>query len=82
MTLLATQKNKMNWNRPNESAIRWRVLKLFDQGDSSSAVQYFAAKDSHYDTLFPKLKRSLAKIVNLCFSVWIKVYLQDLCVVN
>ena len=25
-------KKKKNWNRPNESATRWRVLKLFDQG--------------------------------------------------
>ena len=32
MTLLPTQQKKKNWNRPNESATRWRVLKLFDQG--------------------------------------------------
>ena len=36
---------------------------------SSYKVQYFAAKNVHYYTLFPKLKRSLAKIVNLGFSV-------------
>ena len=27
-------------------------------------------KNSQYDMFFPKLKRSLAKIVNLCFSVY------------
>ena len=32
MTLLPRQQQKKNWNRPNESAIRWRVLKFFDQG--------------------------------------------------
>ena len=37
---------------------------------SSSKVQYFAAKNSYYHTFFLKLKRSLAKIVNLGFSVY------------
>ena len=37
---------------------------------SSSKVQYFTAKNSHYYTFFPKLKRNLAKIVNLRFSVY------------
>ena len=37
---------------------------------SSSKVQYFAEKNSPYYTFFPELKRhSLAKIVNLGFSV-------------
>ena len=37
--------------------------------NSSSKVQYFAAKNSQYYMYFPKLKRSLVKIVNLGFSV-------------
>ena len=36
---------------------------------SASKVQYFAGKNSHHDTFFPKLKHSLTKIVNLGFSV-------------
>ena len=32
MTLLPIQQKKKNLNRPNKSATRWRVLKLFDQG--------------------------------------------------
>ena len=36
---------------------------------SSSKVQYFTVKNSHYDTFFPKLK-SLAKIVNSDFFVY------------
>ena len=32
-----------------------------------SKVWYFAAENSHYYTFFPKLKRGLAKIVNLGF---------------
>ena len=35
----------------------------------SSKVQYFATKNSQYYTFFPKLKLSLAKIVNFGFSV-------------
>ena len=35
MTLLPTQQKKQNWNRPNGSTTRWRVLKLFDQGGIS-----------------------------------------------
>ena len=37
---------------------------------SSSKVQYFAAKNSYYYTFFPKLKHSLAKNVNLGFSMY------------
>ena len=37
---------------------------------SASKVQYFAGKNSHYDTFFFKLKRSLAKYINLSFSVY------------
>ena len=37
---------------------------------SSSKVQYFTAKDSEYETFFPKLLRSLAKTVNLVVSVY------------
>ena len=35
----------------------------------SSKVQYFAVKNFHYDTFFPNLKHSSAKIVNSCFSL-------------
>ena len=38
---------------------------------NSSKVQYFAVENSHYDTFFPKLKHSLAKIVSLGFSVFV-----------
>ena len=31
--------------------------------------QYLIAKNSHYDTFYPKLKRGLAKIPNFSFSV-------------
>ena len=38
---------------------------------SSSKVEYFAAENRYYDKLFPELKRSLEKMVNLGFSVLI-----------
>ena len=37
---------------------------------SLSIVQYFAVKNSYYDTFFPKVKHSLATIVNLGFSAY------------
>ena len=40
MTLLPTQQKKKNWNRPNESATRGRVLKLFNQGGISVDKDY------------------------------------------
>ena len=44
MTLLPTQQKKKNWNRPNESATRWRVLKLFDQGGMCRSGKPFKKK--------------------------------------
>ena len=43
---------------------------------SSSKVQYFAAKNSYYYTFFPKLKGSLAKIINLGFSVCVYILIM------
>ena len=40
MTLLPTQQKKKNWNRQNESATRWRALKLFNQGGIMRIPKY------------------------------------------
>ena len=43
---------------------------------SSSKLQFFAAKDSQYNTFILKLKRTVAKIVNLGFFVDIYLNIQ------
>ena len=52
MTLLPTQQKK-NWNRPNESATRWRVLKLFDQG-GKTGLHHFSETSFHRIVVLPK----------------------------
>ena len=73
MALLPTQQKKKNWNRPSESATRWRVLQLFDQG--GIAFDYTGT-----DTIrqVNKYLLTILKMENLhFFQKQIKIYLNS-----
>ena len=77
MTLLPTQRKK-NCNRPNASATRWRVLKLFDEGgicqriiqSSKDFLNAFSGIDSSF---LPRILFCLLSTENGCLEmvIWV-----------
>ena len=70
MTLLPTQQKKKNWNRPNESATRWRVLKLFDQGGIYMCMYVYILQHNRQEVQALWVHHSLKNFILSCWCSW------------